>query len=252
MSPPALSPCAALVRRGDPDRFLSAMTAPPALRERLFALYAFNLELARIPAVVSEPTLGAIRLQWWRDAVALAYEGRPRSHEVAAPLADAIVAADLPRAPFERLMDARALDMEPGALDGDAALRTYLRDTGAALLALSSHALAGETGPAEAAGFGFAAAAWLRAQPALVAGGRRAMTLEAAQSLARDGLAALAEARRAGAPRGAEPAYRAGWLAEAALRAALAPGFDPEAGPAAPSPFRARASLLWRAALGSW
>lgn len=228
------------------------MTALPALRERLFALYAFNLELARIPAVVSEPTLGAIRLQWWRDAVALAHEGRSRSHEVAAPLAETIRAADLPRAPFERLMDARALDMEAGALDGDPALRAYLRDTGASLLALSAHALAGEAGPAEEAGFAFAAAAWLRAQPALVAGGRRAMAQDQAQALARDGLAALAAARRAGAPRGAEAAYRAGWLSEAALRAALSERFDPEAGPAAPSPFRARASLLWRAARANW
>jgi len=41
--------CAALVAKGDPDRFLSAMTAPVALRGRLLTLYAFNLEVARAP-----------------------------------------------------------------------------------------------------------------------------------------------------------------------------------------------------------
>jgi len=138
---PDLSPCAALVRRGDPDRFLSAMTAPPAARERLFALYAFNLEVARIPSVVSEPMLGMIRLQWWRETVAMIYEGRVRSHEVVGPLADAVAAADLPRAPFETLLDARAWDVEPRPFADLAALRAHLEATAGSLLALSAHAL---------------------------------------------------------------------------------------------------------------
>ena len=41
--------CAALVARGDPDRFLSAMAAPVAARAVLFPLYAFNLEVAKAP-----------------------------------------------------------------------------------------------------------------------------------------------------------------------------------------------------------
>ena len=69
--------CAELVRRGDPDRFLSAMTAPPELRGRLMILYAFNLEVARAPWVASEPMLAEMRLQWWADAIAEIFEGRP-------------------------------------------------------------------------------------------------------------------------------------------------------------------------------
>ncbi|MFN5827641.1 MAG: phytoene synthase, partial [Rhodobacterales bacterium] len=33
--------CAALVQRGDPDRFMAVMAAPVAARARLFPLYAF-------------------------------------------------------------------------------------------------------------------------------------------------------------------------------------------------------------------
>ena len=57
------------VRRGDPDRWRAAMLAPAAVRPGLFALYAFNLEVARAPWLASEPALAAIRLAWWREAL---------------------------------------------------------------------------------------------------------------------------------------------------------------------------------------
>lgn len=86
----ALSPCAALVRRYDPDRYFCDLMAPPEHREALFALHAFELELARIPERVSEPILGAIRLQWWRESLNGIVAQTPRRHEVVLPLAAAI------------------------------------------------------------------------------------------------------------------------------------------------------------------
>ena len=65
------------------------MAAPPAARPGLLALYAFNLEIARAPWVVSEPMLAEIRLQLVarrrspRSTTALP----PRRHEVVEPLA---------------------------------------------------------------------------------------------------------------------------------------------------------------------
>ena len=75
-----------LVRRHDPDRFLTALFAPPDRRGALLTLYAFNHELARAREVASEPALAFIRLQWWREVV----EGTPKRHEVATPLSDSI------------------------------------------------------------------------------------------------------------------------------------------------------------------
>lgn len=69
--------CAALVERGDPDRWRSAMTAPAPRRAGLMALYAFNLEVARAPWVASEPLMVEIRLQWWLDALAEIFDGVP-------------------------------------------------------------------------------------------------------------------------------------------------------------------------------
>ena len=52
----------------DPDRYLCDLFAKPKAREGLFALHAFNHEVAKIRELVSEPMLGHIRLQWWREA----------------------------------------------------------------------------------------------------------------------------------------------------------------------------------------
>ncbi len=61
--------CSDLVRRPDEDRWLAAQYASGEQRRALLALYAFQCELRQIPTSVSEPALGEIRLQWWREAI---------------------------------------------------------------------------------------------------------------------------------------------------------------------------------------
>jgi phytoene synthase len=77
-----LSHCAAEVREHDPDRYLATLFAPADAREALFALYAFDREIARVPPVVSEPIAGLVRLQWWREALAVIAEDRTHAHPV--------------------------------------------------------------------------------------------------------------------------------------------------------------------------
>jgi NADH dehydrogenase [ubiquinone] 1 alpha subcomplex assembly factor 6 len=118
----ALSYCGELVREYDPDRFLVTMLMPAARREALFALFAFNHEIAKTREVVSETQLGMIRLQWWRDAFKGIYDdGNVLEHEVVKPLAEAIEEHDLPRELFDKLIYAREFDLEdvlPGNVDG--------------------------------------------------------------------------------------------------------------------------------------
>ena len=85
-----LSYCAVQVRTYDRDRFLCSLFAPSDERAALSALYAFNIEVASVRERVSQPLLGAMRLQWWRDAIDAVFEGRLPSHAVAAPLAAAV------------------------------------------------------------------------------------------------------------------------------------------------------------------
>src|SRR3546814_19486271 len=104
-----LSPCGALVERHDPDRYLASLFAPEAQREDLFALYAFNYEVAKTAAVVSEPMIGQIRLQWWRESLAGIYAGRARQHEVVQPLARAVPARALPSALLETTINPKSV-----------------------------------------------------------------------------------------------------------------------------------------------
>ncbi len=117
-----LSYCGALVRKHDPDRFLLSMFLDPKVRKDVWAVLAFNHEISKTREVVSESTLGLIRLQWWRDAVKDIYEeGKILEHEVVKPLAAAIKRRDLPRESFDKLLYAREFDLEdvlPGNFEG--------------------------------------------------------------------------------------------------------------------------------------
>lgn len=136
-----LSYCAQQLRRYDHDRYLMCLFAPPAAREDMFALYAFNHEIAKIAEVVTEPMAGRIRIQWWREALDGLFDGTPRKHQVAEPLSRAIRTHGLTRAPFERLLDAREADLEdepPQTLD---ALEAYAGDTSSTLTQLTLEVL---------------------------------------------------------------------------------------------------------------
>lgn len=116
-----LSPCAALVKTHDRDRFLVASLMPEPQREALYALFAFNHEIAKTRSVVTETQLGLIRLQWWRDAVRGIYDGEVLEHEVVGPLARAIQKFHLPVEPFVALTQAREFDLEdvaPSTMEG--------------------------------------------------------------------------------------------------------------------------------------
>ena len=161
--------CAAEVRRHDRDRYLCALFAPRQARPALFALAAFNLELARVREAVSEPLLGEIRLQWWRDAIAGIYAGEARAHPVALALADAVADHDLTRAHLDRLVDARALDLTDEPLADLAALEDYAEGTAASLVRLGCEALGVRATAAHAAarhvGIAWALVGLVRAVP---------------------------------------------------------------------------------------
>lgn len=138
---------AALLRRHDRDRYLLSLFVPARARASVQAIYAFNYEIARVRETVSEPLLGQIRLQWWRDGIIAAYEGGAgRRHEILSPLVATIRRANLSRHYFERLIDARERDLaEPPATV--AALEAYAEESAAPLQLLVLEAL-GAGGPA--------------------------------------------------------------------------------------------------------
>jgi|APSaa5957512535_1039671.scaffolds.fasta_scaffold14876_4 phytoene/squalene synthetase len=136
--------CAKQVRTYDYDRFLTSLFAPSTVREDLFALFAFNHEVAKIREAVSEPMLGEIRLQWWREAIEGIYAGEPRNHEVVLPLSDAIHKHKLSKELFLDIIDARAADIydeNPQTLDD---FEIYLGATSGNLMRLAADITAPE------------------------------------------------------------------------------------------------------------
>jgi phytoene synthase len=130
-----------IARSGDPDRTLAALFAPREARDDLFALYAFNVELARVPERVSEPDLGAIRLQWWREAIERAGTRGATGHPVADAFGDAMRRRALSSERIAALIDAREFDVATRIMPDWSALEAYLRDTAGALFMLAGEIL---------------------------------------------------------------------------------------------------------------
>ena len=164
---PALPSFVAELRAHDRDRYLTCLFAPAECRLDLFALLAFNLEVARTAEAVSEPMIGQIRLQWWRESLEGIYAGSPRRHEVVEALGQAVARHDLPCAPFERLIDGREHDLDPAPPADLAGLEAYSQATSAELLVLALKVLdcQKQTEAACAIGIAWALTGLLRAVP---------------------------------------------------------------------------------------
>ncbi len=117
-----VSYCEGQVRAHDYDRYLISMLLPADVRADVWPVLAFNHEIAKTREVVSESTLGLIRLQWWRESVGEIYAGGAvKEHEVLKPLSEVIRRHDLPREAFDALLYAREFDLEdvlPGNIGG--------------------------------------------------------------------------------------------------------------------------------------
>lgn len=131
--------CQSLVRTHDPDRFLISLFFPPEIRPHLWALYAFNYEIAKTREVVTDTTIGLIRLQWWRDAIEGMYErNEVLKHDVVEGMAQAMWRFNLPRDLLDHMIYAREFDLEDrsaGSLEG---LCNYADFTHTPLLRLSA------------------------------------------------------------------------------------------------------------------
>ena len=91
----------------DKDRYLCTLYAPPAKRQALGALYLFQAELQRIERQVSEPQIGSIRLQWWREALTTMGHGHTPEHPLAVKLMQVVHDFGLPTEGLQSLIDAQ-------------------------------------------------------------------------------------------------------------------------------------------------
>jgi phytoene synthase len=134
-----MSDLADQVRRDDHDRYLCALFAPAHLREDLFALYAFNAEVAKVRESVTEQLIGRMKLQWWRDLIAAIYEGGsvPKGNPVVEALAAVVERHALAREDFDVLLETRERDVGDDDFADVADLESYADGTSARLTSLA-------------------------------------------------------------------------------------------------------------------
>jgi 15-cis-phytoene synthase len=141
-----------LVSAGDQDRYIASLFSHEDRRPHLYALYAFNLEIARIRDVISQPLPGEVRLQWWRDVIESNEQSSP--HPLAAALLDTITQNKLPRQAFLDMIDARIFDLYDDIMPKWHDLDGYYGETSSALFRLATLILSRgeENGTAEISG----------------------------------------------------------------------------------------------------
>ena len=221
--------CAALVEKGDEDRFRAAMAAPVSARKLLFALYAFNVEVTRAPWVTQEPMIAEMRLQWWRDALEEIASGKPRKHEVVDALADVLDAKACTE--LDGLIAARRWDCYKDAFEDAEHLEDYIDKTSGNLMWQSASLLGAASEPV-VRDFAFASgvANLLKAVPELEARGRKPLvdgTEAGVKALADQALTRLKRAKSARhtISKAAAPALLPGFMAKPVLLQAIkAPG----------------------------
>jgi phytoene synthase len=131
--------CETLVREADKDRFVATLFAPAPRRRALHALYAFNVELARVRELAREPMPGEIRLQWWREVLSGVRTGE--AGPVASALMATIVRYRLSLSTFEAMIEARSFDLYDDPMGSCAELEGYAEKTSSALIALAAQIL---------------------------------------------------------------------------------------------------------------
>ncbi|CAL1677286.1 unnamed protein product [Lasius platythorax] len=99
--------CLQLVRKNDYENFLCTLLLPHSVKSAAFAIRAFNVEVAQVEDQVSDTKIGAMRLQFWTDALNNVYNDRPPRSPVSLELHRILQRHKLSKRYFKRLIDAR-------------------------------------------------------------------------------------------------------------------------------------------------
>ena len=145
----AFAHCRRLIAQADKVRYWATLYAPRNRRDALFALYAFDLEVAAIRDRVRDPMAGEIRVQWWREML----EGQRAEEAAANPVAAALLATLQDHSahlqPLLGLIEARRFDVYGEPMKTVAELETYARATAGAIFHVAAHLLGATSAQSE-------------------------------------------------------------------------------------------------------
>jgi len=139
--------CQEQVKVNDRDRFLATLFATADRRPLLYALYAFDLEIAGLAARLREPLAGELRLQWWREVIEGGRTEEAAGHPVARGLLAAMAQAPLSRDTLLCLLDARGFDLYGEPIASVAEFDAYALAATGNVLKLAAGILGAEDNP---------------------------------------------------------------------------------------------------------
>lgn len=106
------------------------------------AIRAFNIEVARIPDIVSNPTIGSMRMQFWRQTIDATFDHKPPEEPVAVLLASYLAQGHRLSKPwFHRIISTRDGKLSHPGFTDLAELESYAENTYSTLLYLTLSAL---------------------------------------------------------------------------------------------------------------
>jgi NADH dehydrogenase [ubiquinone] 1 alpha subcomplex assembly factor 6 len=134
------------LRKFDSPSYTLQTFIPPSTRDAYLSIRALNVELARIPDLVSNPTVGALRMQFWRDNINRTFANTPPKEPVAILLHSALTAiqrehpgisSSVMKGWFMKVINAREQYMDNRPYTSLEALETYAENTYSTLMYLT-------------------------------------------------------------------------------------------------------------------
>ncbi|KAF2346681.1 Squalene/phytoene synthase [Trinorchestia longiramus] len=134
--------CLNSVRQHDYENFLAALLLPEACRTDIFAIRAFNIELAQVGVTTTrEPIAGMMRLEFWRDILNNLYGDQPApAQPVARQLHRAVKTHRLSKRWLRQLIDSRDDLLQKPGFNSIAELEAYAEASNSALYYLTLQA----------------------------------------------------------------------------------------------------------------
>lgn len=127
----------------------SLLFLPPEARAALIGLHALRCELDETADECADPGVARLKLAWWREELARAFENQPR-HPVTRLLAPAMALRHPERGAFRDLVDAAEARLPPRRFASLDTLLADCRQSGGAFAALSATLLGADSGSADA------------------------------------------------------------------------------------------------------
>jgi NADH dehydrogenase [ubiquinone] 1 alpha subcomplex assembly factor 6 len=137
-------------RKFDSPSFTLQTFIPPPTRDAYLSIRALNVELARIPDLVSNPTVGALRMQFWRDNLTRTFASTPPKEPVAVLLHHALKSLEsrhpgmntsVMKGWFMKVINAREHYMDNRPYPTMDALETYAENTYSTLMYMTLAAM---------------------------------------------------------------------------------------------------------------